>query len=137
MSEALTELAIGEVRALHALFVDWFRPGDGGDFAGVEGALAPDFRRIAPDGSIADRDATLAMLRGARGTAPADFAIAILAPRPVWRAEAAVLLEFVEQQYRGGETSERRSTALLTPEPSAPRGIAWRHMHETYMAGNG
>ncbi len=135
MNESLADLATGEVRVLHAIFVDWFRPGDAGvpDFSLVERALAADFRRVAPDGSVADKDAVTTAIRLARGTAPADFAIAILGPRPVWQASEAVLLEFVEQQYRAGTTTERRSTALFTPDGSAPRGVVWRHLQETWM----
>lgn len=135
MSTALADRAIAEVQASHAFFTGWFRAGDEGNagLAAFERALAADFRRVAPDGRVEDKAATMAAIRLARGTAPADFAIAVLQPQPVWQVEAAVLLEFVEQQYRGGETTKRRSTALFTPDPSAPRGVVWRHLHETWM----
>jgi hypothetical protein len=127
-------MAIDEVQALHAFFVDWLRAGaPHPDFSELESALAPDFRMVTPEGLAKDRKAVVEGIREAKGTRPADFAIAILEPRPIYEAAEAVLLEFIEQQYRGGGTTRRLSTALFTPEESAPRGALWRHLHETWM----
>ena len=75
-------------------------------------------------------------VRGARGRAPEDFRIAIRGARPVWQAEAAVLLEFVEEQYRGGASTSRRSTALFTDQPGAPNHVVWRHLQETWIGSD-
>jgi hypothetical protein len=130
----LAAMAIDEVHALHAFFVGWFRAGGPHpDFAELEKALAPDFRMVAPDGAARDRTGVVAGIRAAMGMRPADFAIVILEPRPVFEAGQEVLLEFIEQQYRGGETTRRQSSALFTAEKGAPRGVVWRHLHETWM----
>ena len=53
--------------------------------------------------------------------------------RPIWERGEAVLLQYVEQQYRDGRTTRRLSTALFTAEPDAPCGVVWRHLQETWM----
>jgi hypothetical protein len=131
----LAARAIREAGELHAFFVAWFRAGDGPrpDFARCEAALAPDFRMVTPDGAVHDRAAVISRLRAAVGTAPGDFAIDILQPAVAWQSDGAVLLEFVEQQYRAGRTTRRRSTGLFTDQPGAPHGVVWRHLQETWL----
>jgi hypothetical protein len=131
--------ASNEVRELHAFFVAWFRgeSRQSADFARCEAVLAYDFRMITPDGHGHDRAAVVARLRSARDSAPGDFAIEILQPHVAWRSDDAVLLEFIERQYRGGRIDSRRSTGLFTEEPAAPSGVLWRHVHETWVASGG
>jgi hypothetical protein len=131
----LEQLATAEVVGLHDFFVAWFRaePGSAPDFQRCERALAADFRMISPDGQVHARDQVLARIRDARGALPSDFRIRILDPRAVWADGNAVLLEYVEEQYRDGRTTRRRSTALCTPNRLAPEGVEWRHLQETWM----
>jgi hypothetical protein len=127
--------AMDETRQLHAFFVVWFR-GDAGpmaDFATCEASLAPNFRMVTPDGRVHNRAAVIERLRSARASAAADFAIEILEPRAAWQSRDAVLLEFIERQYRDGRVTSRRSSGLFTEEPTAPRGVVWRHLQETWM----
>ena len=132
----LAARAVEETHELHAFFVAWFRDTDGlaPDFSRCEGALATDFRMIAPDGTAHDRAAVIGRLRAARASAPADFTIDILQPTAVWQADGAVLLEFIERQYRAGRTVSRRSTGLFTDRPASPNGVVWRHLQETWAA---
>jgi len=130
----LAELARREVLALHEFFMAWFRPGaPAADFGQCEAALAPDFRMVAPDGIVSDRAAVVQRLRQARNSQPADFAIIISAVEPLWQQGDAILLAYVEEQYRSGSTTRRRSTALFTADAAAPRGVVWRHLQETWM----
>ena len=135
----LSGRAVEEVQRLHAFFGAWFRgePTVVAGFAACETALAPDFRMVTPDGEVHDRASVIARLRSARDSAPADFAIEILQPHVAWRSDDAVLLEFIERQYRDGRIDRRRSTGLFTEEPAAPHGIVWRHLHETWAASAG
>ena len=134
----LAELARREVLALHEFFVAWFRPGTtAADFGQCEAAFAPDFRMVSPDGMVNDRAAVLQRLRQARNSQPDDFSIVISAIEPLWQERDAILLGYVEEQYRSGSTTRRRSTALFTAEPSAPRGVVWRHLQETWMQAAG
>jgi len=130
----LAELAWQEVVALHAFFVAWFRGDEPApDFASCENGLAKDFRMINPDGSAHERDDVVRSLRAARGKSPPDFRIEVLDPAAIWTGEGCVLLEYTEQQYRDGRTTRRRSSALFLASPTAPRGLEWRHLHETWM----
>jgi hypothetical protein len=128
---ALADAAEREVRALHAHFVALFT-GTSRDIGRCAAALAPGFSMTAPDGSWRNRAAVLTML--ARATAPPGFRIDILDARVIWEAESAVLLHYVEQQYRDGTPSRRRSSALFTAEDQAPLGVVWQYLHETWMA---
>ena len=130
----LEQVAIDEVIALHVFFVAWLRgEPSASEFRRCEGALAADFRMVTPDGRSHGRDAVLGRIRDARGTAGPAFGIRIVDPRTVWSDGNAVLLEYVEEQYRDGRTTRRRSTGLLTRSSVAPNGIEWRHVQETWM----
>ncbi|MDP9138423.1 MAG: DUF4440 domain-containing protein [Pseudomonadota bacterium] len=131
----LAELARREAVALHAFFVQWFRDAAGTvDFSFCERSLAPDFTMVTPDGRVHDRAAVLERIRQAHGTAPADFAIIIRDPRPLWQGRDAVLLGYVEQQVRDGRQTRRRSSGLFTRRPASLHGVVWRHLQETWMA---
>jgi len=133
MERDLAGKANREVEALHQFFVAWFL-GEPADFTACEAAFAPDFRMVTPDGAVHERAAVVARLRAARASAPADFTIAIVEPRVAWQTADAVLLEYVERQYRDGRTSMRRASGLFTGETAAPRGVVWRHLQETWIA---
>lgn len=131
-AESLADLACREVVALHDFFTAWFR-GEDADFAGCEAALGRDFRMVTPDGAVHERQAVLERLRRARSSQPPGFTIVVAELQPLWQLANAILLGYVEQQYRDGSATQRRSMALLTREPGAPRGVVWRHLQETWM----
>ncbi len=133
MSPDLAQRAIDEARELHAFFVAWFRAGSSADFTRCERALAPDFRMVTPDGRVHERATIIDRLRAARGTAAGDFFIDVLQPIVAWRTEHAVLLEFIERQYREARTTDRRSSGLFTDQSGAPNGVVWRHLQETWI----
>jgi hypothetical protein len=128
-------LARDEVIALHAFFAAWFRD-DGEpvpDFTACEAAFATNFRMIAPDGKSHDREQTLRRIHESRGALGSSFRIEVLDIETAWASEDAVLLEYVEQQYRARGSTRRRSTGLFIRCPSAPRGVLWQHLQETWL----
>ena len=133
-SPSLADKAWQEVVELHDFFFSWMR-GDApaGDFSRAEAAIGKDFRMISPDGTIDESAAVIAWIKGAHGSRPAPFTIAVRDPRTIWAGEGAVLLEYTEQQYRDGKPTRRRSTALFVANPAAPCGLEWRHLQETWM----
>lgn len=133
-AQSLADRAWREVVELHDFFVAWLR-GDApaGDFSRGEAAIGKDFRMISPDGKIEESAAVLAWIKGAHGSRPSPFSIAVLDLRTIWAGERAVLLEYTEQQYRDGQTTRRRSTALFLANATAPNGVEWRHLQETWM----
>jgi len=132
MAPSLAELAAREVVALHEFFVVWFRPGPAPDFRACEEAFHQDFRMITPEGRFLGRQEIIQGIQAARGALAASLTIDIRDIRTLWQEGDAALLSYIEQQYRDGRTTRRRSSALLLREPSAPRGILWRHLQETW-----
>lgn len=140
MTERLADLAIREVVELHDFFGAWLRPtnssGTNGsplDPARFERAFAPEFRLVGPDGRARECANITAWLHDLKGGRGADFRMEVSDFRPVWQQGDAILLEYVETQYLQGKTTQRQSTALLKRAPSAPAGIVWVHLQETWL----
>lgn len=134
-SATLFDLAAKEVVDLHDFFVRWFVD-DGSaapDFARFEAAMGPEFTMVPPEGAVLRRDAVVEHVRAARGTVAADFRIAIEEIWSPWQDGDAIILCYVEVQWRNGGWSRRRSSVLLSQNSSAPGGVLWRHLHETWM----
>ncbi|HVM83151.1 MAG TPA: DUF4440 domain-containing protein [Candidatus Binatia bacterium] len=136
--DPLADLAVRETMELHDFFGRWLRPDADAprDIARLDRALAPEFRLIGPDGGIRERAAVLAWIAGARGSRGGDFRIEVSHCRPAWQSAEAILLEYVETQYGSGKTTRRLSTALFGRAPSAPCGVVWRHLQETWLQGD-
>lgn len=123
-----------EIEALHAFFVTWFTgQGDHQDFRLCEDAFGAGFEMVAPDGHRHDRSEVVQRLRQARGSAQGTFEIAVIEPRKIWSAGDAIVIGYVEFQLRDNQSTRRRSVALLTREPTAPRGMHWQSLTETWM----
>ena len=142
MTERLVDLAIREVVELHDFFAAWLKPADAAqangstlDPARFERALAPEFRLVGPDGRVRPRAAIVAWLHDLKGGRGADFRMNVSDFQPVWSEGDAILLEYVETQYLQGKTTQRHSTALLKRAPSAPIGLVWVHLQETWLQG--
>ena len=133
-TSTLAERARQEVVELHDFFVAWMRgETPAGDFSRAEASISRHFRMSSPDGKIEESAAVLAWIKGAQGSRPSPFTIAVLDHRTIWAGEDAALLEYTEQQYRDGRTTRRRSTALFVANPAAPCGVEWHHLQETWM----
>jgi hypothetical protein len=130
----LVKLARNELVALHAFFVEWMRqtPSEM-DFTLCEAAFAADFRMVSPSGAVKGRAEVMTRLRNARSSLPADFSITISDIHPIWRNRNTIFLEYVEQQRDSGRLTRRRSSALLTRDARAPRGMVWRYLQETWI----
>lgn len=129
------ERYVAEVVALHRFFQAWLEgsaPATDAEFARFTAATHPAFTLIGPDGTIAGRAETAAWIRAAHGTR-AGFAL--------WTDEHVVrhlagglaIVTYREWQRRGDATTLRLSTGILAAEPSAPGGVTWLHVHETWL----
>ncbi|WP_119388477.1 hypothetical protein [Taklimakanibacter lacteus] len=127
----LGQAAAREVVELHAYFVDVFT-GRNRDFSRCEKALALDMAMVTPEGRRVNRPQIITALK--KATARADFRIAIHDIRPLHETAQDILLQYVEEQYRDGETSKRVSVALFEAAPGAPCGVVWRYLQETWIA---
>lgn len=132
---SLFDSARAEIVALHRFFVEWYdeATADGADFDRFERAMGEGMHMIPPSGAMLGRDAVIGHVRANRAAFRGDFSIEIAGIRPLWEADGAILVTYVEKQARAGENTARRATALFLENPSAPHGVEWRHLHETWM----
>jgi len=135
MSDELFSRASAEVVDLHRFFVDWFvaARADTVDFTHFERVMGEGFSMIAPSGNILDRDAVIGHVRDSRATCDEGFAISIEDIRTGWQDADTIVVFYVETQLRGGKHSRRQSSAVFTTSSSAPNGVEWRHLHETWL----
>ena len=98
-----------------------------------ERAMGADMHMIPPSGAVLARDQVITHVRANRGAFDDDFAIEIADIRPAWQAGDAIVVTYIEKQRRAGKATARRASALFTGNPSAPNGVEWRHLHETWM----
>ncbi|TIO10023.1 DUF4440 domain-containing protein [Mesorhizobium sp.] len=132
---SLLSRASAEIVDLHRFFVDWFdrARADRADFSRFERVMGDGFCMVAPSGEVLDRNAVLDHIRASRATCDGDFAIAIEDIRAVRQAGDTIVVCYIEAQQRGGKHSRRRSSAVFTTSSSAPNGVEWRHLHETWL----
>ncbi len=135
MSASLFSHASAEVVDLHRFFVDWFVEARAGtvDFSRFERVMGEGFSMIAPSGQILDRNAVVDHVRDSRASCDDGFAISIEDIRPGWQTADTIVVLYVEVQLRAGKHSRRQSSAVFTTSSSAPNGVEWRHLHETWL----
>lgn len=128
---ALSEAITREIVELHALFEEWFRGKGPENLQRLERVLSPNFTMTPPNGTVVDRGQLLADLAGSRGSR--RITITIEQPRLLWSSGDAALASYVEEHRHTDYTTQRRSTALFTLSDGAPNGVAWQHLHETWI----
>lgn len=137
MSEesSLFRKASAEVLDFHRFFEGWYdaATADSIDFGRCEHTFGQAFRMIPPTGRIFDRDETIELIRANRATFRGDFAIEISDIRASFETEDTIVLTYVEAQSRAGKYSRRQASALFTASSSAPNGVEWQHLHETWL----
>jgi len=127
-----------EIQELHRFFEGWL----GGDlpegdeaFRRVALALHPALTFVSPSGRSLDRATLLGGLRDAHGSRP-GLRIQVEALRIHLETERCVVATYLERQRQGTDETLRRSTVVFVPDAEAPRGLAWRHVHETWVDGS-
>ncbi len=126
-----------EIQELHDFFQAWLEgslPATDTAFGRFTQATAAGFTLIGPDGSVAGADETAAWIRAAYGTRH-GFKLWTDAHTLRAAGEDWALCTYREWQTRDGETTVRISTALLVADATAPTGLSWLHVHETWMGG--
>jgi uncharacterized protein (TIGR02246 family) len=130
----LIERARAEVVNRHHFFVEWFtgRAPEAAMLASAR-AFAPDMRMIEPDGGMIGVEDIRSMVEGARGKRPADFEIRVELIEARRIGEDAALVIYDEHQVIDGQKTARRSSAVFSADASAPEGVVWRHLQETWI----
>jgi hypothetical protein len=136
---SLFELASAEIIAFHRFFVAWYdaATADSVDFGRCEQVFAPEFHMIPPTGRIYDRTETIEFIRANRASFNGDFAIDIENIHTFWQDDEMILLTYVEKQDRRGEKTARQASAYFIRHSSAPNGVQWRYLHESWMQAGG
>lgn len=133
--DTLLAKASAEIVEFHRFFVAWYNEATAADtdFSRCERVFAEGFHMIPPSGAIFGRTQTVELLRSNKAKFDGEFAISIEDIRARWQAGDAILVTYIEFQQRGTEASRRLATALFTESPSAPCGVQWQHLQETWL----
>lgn len=141
--ESLDALCHREVVELHQFFEDWFLAKlDDTDaaFDRFSSAMADSFQIVPPSGFMSDIDRLNVRLRSAHGawTGPDGNGtgwiwVSAVNTRPVAGHDDLCLVTYEEWQEREGVARGRQSTALMQRDESAPGGVLWLHVHETWL----
>lgn len=120
-----------EVIELHELFESYFL-GATDSLARVEQALADDFTIVGPDGSVNDRDQTLAALRDGHSH---TTSLAIVISEMVLLAESDefVVASYVEGHELALRSNRRLTTVVFRRDVDGPNGLRWVRAHETWL----
>jgi hypothetical protein len=130
----LVGAAIREIETSHDFFVRWFLgTAEAAEFDVWLTTTHPEFRLTTPGGAMLGLEAIIVWIRGAFGSMASRFEIGIEDVEVIHVTTDAVLLIYVERQYRDGGTTRRQSMALFLRDDGAPRGVVWRHLQETWL----
>jgi hypothetical protein len=122
-----------EIEALHDFFVAWYT-GETTDFERLEGALAPGFEMVSPDGERVSREAIVDAIREREAAYESGaFAIDIRNVELLDRGEDYAVLRYEEWQTTPDGENGRLSTVLFHADTDAPGGLSWVTVHETWL----
>jgi len=128
-----------EVIGLHQFFQHWFN----GEIENSEdvlerirGALAVEFRIISPDGRQTDRAHLIEAVTGSHGASrrrgqPIRIWIEGYEGRAV--SDDTLVATYQEWQTATGGKRGKLATAVFRKRASAPNGVEWVHVHETWL----
>lgn len=128
-----------EVIGLHQFFQHWFNgelQNSDSVLERLRGSLAVGFTIVSPDGREIDRASLLETVGAAHGGHSRRGApIRIWIERYEGRSLDASthLATYQEWQSSGGRMRGRLSTAVFRKRSSAPNGVEWVHVHETWL----
>lgn len=131
----LFQKASAEVLDFHRFFEAWYDSATAGstDFGRCERTFGYAFHMIPPSGRIFGRAETIELIRANRATYSSDFSIEITDIRASFETKDTIVLTYIEAQSRAGKYSRRQASALFTASSSAPNGVEWQHLHETWL----
>jgi len=135
MDASVFSRAKAEVIERHGFFRRWLTEGSAGpeEWERCEQAFDAEFSMVTPDGSVHGLAEVLERLRKAQGSMEWRLEIAVEEITPLWLRTNAALIGYVEAQSIGPRRTRRRSSALFEGRASAPNGVVWRHLHETWV----
>lgn len=131
MSPDAMALVATEIIGLHDFFMSWFRGEDSaGDITRMADALDGGFRIIDPHGRSRNRGEILAAVEAARASRDMTITVDTIQVEDLGEAYLAT---YIERQSVDGTETARRSTAIFRESATAPNGVVWTHVHETWI----
>ena len=127
-----------EVRELHRFFQDWYRGKlDDDAFRRFDGVMGEGFTNVLPDADVLARETIIDAVRSQKG-ADTEAELWIENVRVVHSEAEFLIATYEEWQARAGRDARGRlSTVVFTRDEEMPNGLVWRHVHETWLAGEG
>jgi hypothetical protein len=117
-----------EVRELHLFFERWFAGTAGRAEVRRLDVLDESFHMIGPDGRLQDVGEVRSAIENAYGHRPMLIEIRNVRAHP-----SAPVGTYEEWQTIDGELTGRISSAVMAIDRSAPNGLRWMHLHETWL----
>ncbi|MEQ9642432.1 MAG: hypothetical protein RIM84_20560 [Alphaproteobacteria bacterium] len=128
-----------EIVELHDFLRDWLAgalPRTPAAFARFKTVMGDGLQVISPRGTVTGQADILSEFEAAHGAmrhAGDDFRIWVENCRPVRKIGDHALLTYEEWHAVGDDKSARLTTVLFGPREGAPNGVAWLHVHETWL----
>ncbi|GAA4912873.1 nuclear transport factor 2 family protein [Streptomonospora salina] len=130
-----TDACAAEIERLHRVLQGWLSgavPCSAEEFAAFSDAHIPEFTLITGDGAELTRDQVIGSVRSAHGSAE-RLRIRTHGTRLAAADTRLLVASFTEQHSGTPDARSRRCTAVFERDPSAPHGLRWRHLQETYL----
>jgi len=118
-----------EIDELHA----FFEVGTESSLDRVEAVLAPDFSIVGPHGVESDRETTMQMLRDGHAHAT-HLSITTSGHRLLHQTEDIVAATYIEHHELTDRENKRLSTVVFVRAATAPNGLHWLRVHETWIS---
>ena len=130
-TEAVREIVVREIVELHDFFDGVFN-GTRSDLERLSGVLAEGFSLVGPSGAVMDRAGTIAAIEAAQGArlglrvSTEDHALLV-------EQGGVIVASYVEVHTTDDEQTRRLTTVVFTTDRSAPNGLRWERVHETWL----
>lgn len=120
-----------EIVEVHEFFEQHYLGTDRG-LGRIESVFADDMTFVGPDATESDRSTVIEMVRA--GFAHTDsLKIGIEDVRVLVESDELVLARYVESHELASRTNRRLSTVVFRRDESAPNGLLWVSVHETWL----
>lgn len=130
----MLDACVREIEELHAFFQAWFAgelANTGANFGRFSSVTHADFTIIGPNGQVTDRATIVDVLRQAHGAGAFEIWVENATVQSMGADHYLALYE--EWQIRDGTKTSRQSSAIFVADEGTPNGVAWRHVHETWV----
>lgn len=124
-----------EVIELHDCFEEYIT-GTIDSLERAEVALAADFTMVAPSGDTSSRSEVITEIEDAHARLP-SLKMTITHPELLFEDDATLVAAYVENQQYGEGSNRRRATVVFVKDDSAPNGLLWHRIHETWLSPAG